>query len=101
VSSDRSCSQSHLIHEALAFDAEIAQRVTAALRQTETLMVDLIRQGQADGSISAVIDSKVAARLMLCLLRGMRVIGKTGRSRQEMMAVVDVAMKLLYEKCCE
>jgi hypothetical protein len=58
--------------------------------------VGLTPHGQADGSISAVIDSEVTARLMLCLLQGMRVIGKTGRSRQQMMAVVDAAMKLLY-----
>jgi len=59
-------------------------------------MVDLIRQGQTDGSISTGIDNKVTARVMLCLLQGMRVIGKTGRSRQEIMAVVDGAMKLLH-----
>jgi hypothetical protein len=58
-------------------------------------MVDLMRQGHVDGSISVAIDSKVTARLMLCLLQGMRVIGKTGRSRKEMMAVADAAMKLL------
>jgi hypothetical protein len=46
-------------------------------------------------SIPADIDGRVAARLMLCLLQGMRVIGKTGRSRKEMMAVADGAMKLL------
>jgi TetR/AcrR family transcriptional regulator, transcriptional repressor for nem operon len=55
----------------------------------------LIRQGQADGSIPAAIDSKVTARLMLCLLQGMRVIGKTGRKRTAMRAVADAAMKLL------
>jgi TetR/AcrR family transcriptional repressor of nem operon len=81
--------------ELATFDAEVAQRVTAALRQSETLMVDLIGQGQVDGSISVAIDRKVTARLMLCLLQGMRVIGKTGRSRKEMMAVADAAMKLL------
>jgi hypothetical protein len=32
---------------------------------------------------------------MLCLLQGMRVIGKTGRSRKDMMAVAEAAMKLL------
>ena len=69
--------------------------MTAALRQSETLVWDLIRQGQADGSIPADIDSRVTARLMLCLLQGMRVIGKTGRSRKEMMAVAEAAMKLL------
>jgi TetR/AcrR family transcriptional regulator, transcriptional repressor for nem operon len=77
------------------FDAEVAQRVTTALRQSETLVVDLIRQGQADGSILATIDSKVTTRLMLCVLQGMRVIGKTGRRRKEVMAVADAAMKLL------
>lgn len=81
--------------ELATFDAEVAQRVTAALHQTERLMVDLIRQGQADGSIPAAIDRKVTARLMLCLLQGMRVIGKTGRKRTAMRAVADAAMKLL------
>ena len=81
--------------ELATFDSEVAQRVTAALRQCETLVVDLIRQGQADGSVPAALDSRVTARLMLCLLQGMRVIGKTGRSRKEMMAVADAAMKLL------
>jgi TetR/AcrR family transcriptional repressor of nem operon len=81
--------------ELAALDAEVAQRVTAALRNNERLMVDLIRQGQADGSIPATIDSKVTARLMLCLLQGMRVIGKTGRKRTAMRAVANAAMKLL------
>jgi TetR/AcrR family transcriptional regulator, transcriptional repressor for nem operon len=81
--------------ELATLDGEVAKRVTTALRPSETLVVDLIRQGQADGSIPAVIDSRVTARLMLCVLQGMRVIGKTGRSRKEMMAVADAAMKLL------
>jgi TetR/AcrR family transcriptional regulator, transcriptional repressor for nem operon len=81
--------------ELTTLDAEVAQRVTGALRNSETLMVDLIRQGQADGSIPAAVDSKVTARLMLCLLQGMRVIGKTGRKRTAMRAVADAAMKLL------
>ena len=41
-------------------------------------MVELIRQGQEDGSIPNAIDSKVTARLMLCLLQGMRVTPQTG-----------------------
>jgi hypothetical protein len=32
---------------------------------------------------------------MMCLLQGMRVAGKIGRSRAEMSAVADAAMKLL------
>jgi len=81
--------------ELATFDPEVAQRVKAALDKNERLMVDLIRQGQADGSIPATIDRKVTARLILCLLQGMRVIGKTGRKRTEMRAVANAAMKLL------
>ena len=81
--------------ELATLDAGVARRVTAALRQSETLVGDLIRQGQADGSIPVDIDARVTARLMLCLLQGMRVIGKTGRKRKEMMAVAEAAMKLL------
>jgi len=81
--------------ELSTFDDEVARRVSSSLRQSETLMVDLIRQGQADGSIPATIDCNATARAMLCLQNGMRVVGKTGRSRAEMTAVVDTAMKLL------
>lgn len=34
------------------------------------------------------------ARAMLCMMYGMRVVGKTGRSLEEMTAVVDIALKL-------
>ena len=95
VEGKRGCLVVSTAAEVATFDAEIARRVTAALSQSETLIVELIRLGQADGSIPAAIDSKVTARLILCLLQGMRVIGKTGRSRKEMMAVADAAMKLI------
>jgi TetR/AcrR family transcriptional regulator, transcriptional repressor for nem operon len=81
--------------ELATFDAGVARRVVAALHRNESLMVDLIRQGQADGSIPASIDSEATGRLMMCLLQGMRVAGKTGRTRAEMTAVADAAMKLL------
>jgi AcrR family transcriptional regulator len=81
--------------ELATFDNDISRRVTAALRNSESLMADLIRQGRADGSIPAHIDGEATARLMLCLLQGMRVVGKAGRSRAEMTAVADAAMKLL------
>lgn len=81
--------------ELAIFDKEVAKRVEASFDRNEALMAELIEQGRADGSIPARIDSKATARLMLCLLQGMRVIGKTGRTRAEMAAVVEVAMRTL------
>lgn len=77
------------------FDPEIAQRVAASQKSYEDLIVQLIGEGQADGSIPAHVDKPVTARALLCILQGMRVIGKTGRSRTEMAAVVEVALKVL------
>jgi TetR/AcrR family transcriptional regulator, transcriptional repressor for nem operon len=81
--------------ELATFDADLAQRIAAALDRNEEMMSDLIRQGQADGSVSGQIDGKATARLMLCLVHGMRLIGKTGRTRSQMAPVVDIAMKTL------
>lgn len=81
--------------ELAIFDEEVAQRIEASFDRNEKLMAELIEQGQGDGSIPDGIDSKATARFMLCLLQGMRVIGKTGRTRAEMATVVEVAMRTL------
>ena len=81
--------------ELATMDAGTARRVKAAHARTEQLLVRTIREGQADGSIDASIDSGAAARLMLCILQGMRVIGKTGRSRGDMNSLVGLALKVL------
>lgn len=81
--------------ELAALDGEAAQWVKSALVRNEALICELIRQGQTDGSIPAHVDREATARLMLCLIQGMRLVGKTGRTRQEMAVVVDVALKIL------
>jgi hypothetical protein len=81
--------------ELATFDEEVAQRVAVAVEKSEALMVELIREGQSDRSIPKTVDSKATAQLMLCLLQGVRVVGKIGRSRAKMLGIVDVAMKTL------
>ncbi|MDW5316671.1 TetR/AcrR family transcriptional regulator [Rhizobium sp. PL01] len=81
--------------ELAASDPVAAERVDVAHATNEAVIKDCILLGQADGSVSADIDAAGTARALLCLLQGMRIVGKTGRSRAEMMAVADVAMNLL------
>jgi TetR/AcrR family transcriptional regulator, transcriptional repressor for nem operon len=76
-------------------DREVAARVSASLSKNEAFIADLIREGQADGSISAAIDPEQTARVMVCLTLGLRVAGKSGRAPQDMASAVDIAMKLL------
>jgi TetR/AcrR family transcriptional repressor of nem operon len=77
------------------FDAEMAARVTTSLKRVKALFRDLIKLGQLDGSVMAKIDPEASASLLLCLVQGFRVVGKTGSTRAEMMAAVDEAMRLL------
>jgi TetR/AcrR family transcriptional regulator, transcriptional repressor for nem operon len=81
--------------ELATFDAEMAACVTAALRRVEALLRDLVRRGQSDGSIRSGIDADATACTLLCMLQGLRVIGKTGRKRAETMAAADHALRLL------
>jgi AcrR family transcriptional regulator len=76
-------------------DPEMAKRVAAVLASQERRLVAFIREGQKDGSVSSRVDAAVTARLLLCVAQGMRVLGKTGRSSEEMASLVDSALKLL------
>jgi AcrR family transcriptional regulator len=81
--------------ELATFDAHLRTSVGAAVKRNEARFAELIAQGQADGSIASQRDPKTLALLMLCVTSGMRVAGKTGRSRKEMAAVAESAMALL------
>ncbi|SOY85526.1 TetR/AcrR family transcriptional regulator [Cupriavidus taiwanensis] len=81
--------------ELCAFDKPVARHIAAALSRNEAFLAELIRQGQEDGSIAAHVNVEATAQLLLCLTQGMRVVGKTGRSREQMQAVVDAALKVL------
>lgn len=76
-------------------DEEAAEHVAAAFSADEKLMADLIRIGQADGTIPPTVDADATALTFLCLTKGLRVIGKTGRGEKEMMAAAEAAMRLV------
>lgn len=78
--------------ELSTFDPEVARHIVNAFERNEALLADLIREGQNDGSVPASVDPGATARMLLCLVQGMRVVGKTGRSRKEMQAAMDTAL---------
>jgi TetR/AcrR family transcriptional regulator, transcriptional repressor for nem operon len=77
------------------FDPDVAAKVTAALQRIETRLRDLVRLGQSDGSIPAGIDADATALALLCCLQGFRVVGKTRRTRAELQAAADAALRLV------
>ncbi|WP_431322584.1 TetR/AcrR family transcriptional regulator [Rhizobium sp. YTU87027] len=95
ASGRRGCLVVSSANDLALFDEEAAERVAAAFMANENLIIDLLRLGQSDGSIAAEIDVAATARTLLCVTKGMRVVGKTGRREEDMVAVADTAMKLI------
>ena len=81
--------------ELSTFDAEIAQRVVTTLQNIETALLGLVKLGQADGSIAPALDPTACAGVLLSVVQGFRIMGKTGRSRARMTAAADQALHLL------
>lgn len=79
--------------ELTTLDPEAAAEVRRALDRTEALVVEIMRRGQADGTLRADLNPQDAARLILSVLYGMRTLGKTGRSAYEMDALVELALR--------
>ncbi len=77
------------------FDEDIAQKIEASIQRTETLLKRLVREGQKDGSVSQECNATATARTLLSVLQGFRVIGKFGRTREELMAAVEATLRLL------
>lgn len=81
--------------ELVTFDDDLAELVSQALRRNEALLIELVRQGQADGSVNPSLAPAQTARALLCVLLGMRVIGKTGRRRDDLAEITGLALKML------
>ncbi|OZI19210.1 TetR family transcriptional regulator [Bordetella genomosp. 9] len=77
------------------FDADVAARIEASLRRIQDLLRTLLREGQRDGSIAADISVSAMSSVLLAVLQGFRVIGKSGRTAKEMRRAADEAMRLL------
>jgi TetR/AcrR family transcriptional repressor of nem operon len=71
------------------------RRASATPSPATRRLAALIRQGQADHSIPGAVDPEAAARVLVYLTQGMRVVGKAGRQPPDTAAVVEIAMKLV------
>lgn len=77
-----------------SLDEDVARIIRSSVEAREKILTLLIREGQADGSVSAERDAEVLAKTALCILYGMRVVGKTSPTREELGLVVDAAMRV-------
>jgi TetR/AcrR family transcriptional regulator, transcriptional repressor for nem operon len=95
VEGERGCLVVGSATDLATFDSEVATRITSALQRTEKLFGDSIRLGHKDGSIPSSVEVASTARVLLSVTQGFRIVGKAGRTRAQMMAAADQAMRLI------
>ncbi len=76
-------------------DAEIAEIVETALREMESFFATTIEQGQSNGDIPDHVDAADAARVLLALLIGLRVLARSLPDKAMLDAIVGQARAIL------
>ncbi len=69
-------------------DTEVEQRIRRIFKTMEARLAEALARAQAEGELVDGIEPATAARLLLCLLEGMRVVSKTSSDRRTSQAVV-------------
>jgi len=81
--------------EMVPYDAEIAAIIERLFRRTRDLFAAAIIRGQAAGEIPQAHDERAIARQLHCTMQGLRVLGRSGTSEQDMTEIIDQALRSL------
>ncbi|MES2195518.1 MAG: TetR/AcrR family transcriptional regulator [Pseudomonadota bacterium] len=74
-------------------DAEVARRVAGFFKAMETRVADALSRAKAAGKLADGVEPSGAARILVCFVEGLRVVGKTAPPRVTSQATADA---LLY-----
>lgn len=88
IAGKRGCLVVATAMELASHDPEVEQRILRFFRALETRLAEAMARAQASGELADGVEPKTATRLLMCLVEGMRVVGKTGSDRAMSQAVV-------------
>ena len=91
----RSCLITNTTLEMQADDEALRERIAAIQRRMATLLAAAVIRGQASGAFSSTLDEKAVSNFLLCIIQGLRVLGRVAHEERELTAIVDVAMRAL------
>jgi TetR/AcrR family transcriptional repressor of nem operon len=78
--------------ELAAHDAEVERRIRRFFKGMETRLTAALVRAQRAGELAAGVEPANVAHMLLCLLEGLRVVGKTGPNRAASQAAADTLL---------
>lgn len=97
VSGKRGCLVVATAMEMVAHDAEVERRIRRFFKVMETRLTTALMRAQAAGELAVGVEPADAAHMLLCLLEGLRVVGKTGSNRAASQAAADTLLDRLVK----
>jgi TetR/AcrR family transcriptional repressor of nem operon len=81
--------------ELSAQDSEVNFRIARFFRTLEARLTAALTRAQETGELAEGVEPASAARLLVCLVEGLRVVGKTSPDRATTQAVVETLLDRL------
>lgn len=81
--------------EMMPGDAQVSAVIERMFRRIQDLFAATIIRGQLAGEFPRQLDERAVARMLLCLIQGMRVLGKTAPREADVTSMVDCALTVL------
>ena len=73
-------------------DAEIGRRVAGFFKVMETRVADALSRAKTAGQLADGVEPSSAAKILVCFVEGLRVVGKTGPARAASQATADALL---------
>jgi TetR/AcrR family transcriptional repressor of nem operon len=88
VAGKRGCLVVATAMELASHDTEVEQRIRRFFKAMEARLTAALARAKSEGRLADGVEPATVARLLLCLLEGMRVVSKTSSDRSASQAVV-------------
>lgn len=95
INGERSCFITNATLEMQPGDVELRTRVASIQRRMATLLAASVIRGQASGAFNSTLDEKAVGDFLLCVMQGLRVLGRGAHQEDALLGIVDVAMRAL------
>ena len=73
-------------------DAEVDRRIASFFKAMEAKVADALSRAKAAGKLADGVEPSSAAKILLCFVEGLRVVGKTAPARITSQATVDALL---------
>ena len=73
-------------------DADVDRRIASFFKAMETSVADALGRAKAAGQLADGVEPSTVARILVCFVEGLRVVGKTAPTRATSQAAVDALL---------